>query len=369
MRKEVRFFKRSEKEMLLDAIDRLWAHNHIYVRNPAVLEHLVWDTPYREELTGKDNYAFVGMWVDDEIVGMRGSIPQEANVFGKVVKSETGTIWIVKKKKGISLSGADMQTYVDQKWKTEISISMGISDIAMKIDKISGLYTLDDVPRWIAINRLEETLQYLLPDDTMCPCLPIIKNVSMNDSYQIVIDDLDQDRWDQFYFESVAPYTIGTCRDYKFLHWRYMKSPVLKYHFLAVQNRGGKYLGLAVIRIESILDGKCTIGRILEFISFNVEASIMLANAIINYNKDVLMWDFYCFSDVTAFGLETVGFRKIPEWNDKVMMPARFQPVDYQHMKINATVFMSDSIKSRLNPISLYQWYLTKGDADQDRAN
>ncbi len=41
---EVRFFKKEEKSALLNAIDRLWKHNHIYVRNPIVLEHLVLNT-------------------------------------------------------------------------------------------------------------------------------------------------------------------------------------------------------------------------------------------------------------------------------------------------------------------------------------
>ena len=58
---EVRFFKISERQLLLDSIDRLWKHDHIYVRNPAVLEHLVLNTPYRESFAGRENYSFLGM--------------------------------------------------------------------------------------------------------------------------------------------------------------------------------------------------------------------------------------------------------------------------------------------------------------------
>lgn len=369
MKKEVRFFKHSEKEILLDAIDRLWAHNHIYVRNPAVLEHLVWDTPYREDLAGKDNYSFVGMWVDGEVVGLRGSIPQEANVFGRIVKSRTSTVWIVKKQKGLSINGMDMELFIDQIRPPEMIVGLGLSEINVKLRRLWGAYTLDDVPRWIVVNRFDETVKYLLTDETKGLFLPLVQFRSNNSYLHIEVDELCESAWDDYYFTVVAPRTIGTCRDYKFLHWRYMKSPVLKYHFLTIRNNQGNYLGLAVIRLEPILEGKYSVGRILEFISFDIEASITLATAILEYDKTVLLWDFYCFSDVTAFGLEAVGFRKIPEWNNQGIVPTRFQPIDHDHMKINAAVRVNEAIKKQLNPVNLYQWYLTKGDADQDRAN
>ena len=50
-------------------------------------------------------------------------------------------------------------------------------------------------------------------------------------------------------------------------------------------------------------------------------------------------------------------------------MPTRFQPVDYENMKLNGAIYLNDSLKKKLNPLSQYQWYITKGDADQDRAN
>ena len=95
---ETRFFKISEKQLLLDSIDRLWRHNHIYVRKPEVLEHLVLNTPYREEYAGKDNYSFAGIWDDDgNIVALQGIMPQRFNVFGKEYLSTTGTVWFVDK--------------------------------------------------------------------------------------------------------------------------------------------------------------------------------------------------------------------------------------------------------------------------------
>lgn len=105
---------------------------------------------------------------------------------------------------------------------------------------------------------------------------------------------------------------------------------ILKYKFIAVTDKGRNYRGLAVIRKEHILDDAVCLGRILEFISLDAEASITLANTVIESYQDITAWDFYCLSDVTAYGLEMVGFRKILSWMQYVMLPTRFQPMIFQ---------------------------------------
>ena len=51
------------------------------------------------------------------------------------------------------------------------------------------------------------------------------------------------------------------------------------------------------------------------------------------------------------------------------MMPTRFQPVDYEHMKIVGAIDLNANIREQLSTMPVPQWYITKGDADQDRAN
>ncbi|MBR1672985.1 MAG: hypothetical protein IJ702_08655 [Fretibacterium sp.] len=364
---EIRFFKTSEKELLLDSIRKLWNPNHIYVRNPAVLEHLVLNTPYRAGFSGVGNYSFLGIWENDHVIGILGTIPQEINIIGKKGRSSTFTIWAVDKgKRGVC--GLTFQEFLDTTG-LDMKLAIGLSPMAYKIYNLLGWMVIEDVPRWVAVNRVEETVKHLLPNDSTIPYLPRVIPCNLKTRYKIEIDTLNAKKWDRFYSSQFAPMTIGTCRDYKFLKWRYMDSPVLKYHFLTLSDEKEDCYGLAVVRIEHILDGRYRLGRILEFIAVEAEASILLANAVVGFDPSVLMWDFYCLSDVTAFGLEAVGFRKIPVWMNKVMMPTRFQPVDYNHMKLNAAIWLSAQAKASLSPLSTYQWYITKGDADQDRAN
>ena len=362
---EIRFFRKDEKEKLLSAINTLWSNNHVYVRRPEVLEHLTLNTPYRSDFCGDENYSFLGMLDNGKVVGLYGLIPLKANIFGKEYNASTATIWKIDPDS--KANGMDFLKYYYEK-DIAFSVTTGLSWMSMAIYKGLGWYTFDDLPRWVAICDLETVIKDLLPLDCNADVLPIARVSDFKSSYKIEIDNLIKETWDSYYNENFAPVSVGVRRDYEFLHWRYENSPVLKYHILTVEDENRDIHGLAVIRIESILNGTRKIGRILEFISLGAEPSIELANAILNFEKDVVMWDFYCLSDITSFGLEMVGFRKIPQWMDQVIMPTRFQPVDYEHMQINGAIYFSKKFRRKINP-TVQQLYVTKGDADQDRAN
>ena len=46
-----------------------------------------------------------------------------------------------------------------------------------------------------------------------------------------------------------------------------------------------------------------------------------------------------------------------------------FRPIDYEIMNIKGTVRLNNSTKKSINLVTDQQWYVTKGDADQDRPN
>jgi len=368
---EVRFFKRSERQLMLDSIDRLWRHNHVYVRRPEVLEHLVWNTPYRAAFAGEENYSYIGMWDEDgEVVGLLGSTPQEMNAFGRTYPSNTFTTWIVDKTKNRHANGLDMVHYVFEHADVEMLLNIGISEMVYPVYRFFlKCDTLRDFPRWIAVNRKEETMRVFSLPEEVAPYLPQLQPIAVSSPrYHVAVDAFDAAKWDAYYKKTFAPVSIGTKKDAKFLDWRYRQEPVLSYHFLTVEDAEGVH-GLAVVRVESILGGAYKIGRVLEFMALAAEPSVLLADAVARFDPEVLMWDFYCLSDITAFGLEAVGFRKLPAWLDKTMMPTRFQPVDHENLHIRMAVGLGARTKDLVTPINGYEWYVTKGDADQDRAN
>ena len=324
---EVRFFRKTEKQELLNSIDRLWKHNHIYVRNPDVLDHLVLNTPYRAAFAGEDNYSFLGIWDEEQVVGLRGIIPQKLNFFGQEYDSATSTIWATDTEWKRRVDGLSLRRYVTD-YHLGMDLSLGLSEMSLPLYRPFGYDLIENFPRWILITNVTVAKEVLLPKGTDMTILPQMHRSNIHTPFSIEVDELDREKWDAYYSKKFAPRTIGTKRDYEFLHWRYEESPVLKYHCITVTSSSGDYRGLAVIRIEPILDGQYVIGRILEFMTLDSEASIVLANTILDFSPEVLMWDFYSLADTTSYGLEMAGFIKIPDGFDKILMPTRFHPID-----------------------------------------
>ena len=94
-----------------------------------------------------------------------------------------------------------------------------------------------------------------------------------------------------------------------------------------------------------------------------------LAEKLKSIDEDILFWDFYCLSSITAIALEHCGFIRLDSAENKKYIPTRFQPIDYEIMNIMGSVRLNDSVKKQLNLVIDQQWYITRGDADQDRPN
>lgn len=365
---EVRFFRKSEQQILLDSIDRLWRHDHIYVRNPEVLEHFVLNTPYRAEFSGEENFSFLGIWDEGNVVGLRGIIPQKLNFLGKEYNSATSTIWVTDSKWKNRVDGLSLRRYVSE-YHLGMDLSLGLSKMSLPLYRPFGYDLIERLPRWVCVVDVNATKKVLLPAEIDISLLPRMRRNVNNIRHLLVINDLDAEKWDRYYNEHFAPYTIGTKRDYKFLHWRYGESPVLEYHNIVAVDKKGDYRGLVVFRIEPILEGQYSIGRILEFMSFDMEASLALAKGVLSFASQILMWDFYSLSGITAYGLEMVGFVKLPDWADRVLLPTRFRPIDYENLDINGAIYLDKKLRRKLSVLNNCPWYVTRGDGDQDRAN
>ena len=361
---EVRFFRKDEQGILIEAIDRIWRKDYIYAKAPEVMNHFMLNNPYRQNFAGENNYSFLGLFdQNNNVRGFYGVIPQHLNVFGKKCDASiSSALWAVEEHvNGMKL----IAEYLSMDIKMLLTLCQ--KDKSLDVMKALGFHEITDLSRWILVNDKAGTIQNLAPNKDLIPFFPLAKKVSVNQELYHIEYGWDKSAWDVFYKKQFAPFTIGVSRDSVFMEWRYMKAPVLSYKFLSVVDRHGCCHGLAVIRIENILDGKYKVGRILEFIAVEETPSLLLANAILEYDKDVLLWDFYCLSGITSYGLECVGFQRIPEWMSKMIVPTRLQPIDFDYNKINGSIYLSDDVRELLNPVNGNQWYVTKGDGNAEQ--
>lgn len=365
---EIRLLKISEFDKLIDAIRELWNPNHVYCRNPELLKYLVYNTPYRKNFTANDeDTTYFAILDGDKIIGLLGFIPLEGNIFGTPVSASTGTI-LKTDKQDYKFIGLDL---LQESFKSDpcLHIGIGMNNRVIKLYKALGWYSFDDFPRWIwteNYNNLQKVFN--IPESSN---LNILNNKFDNKVFadEEFVNNLEEVKWNNFYNKVFAPKTVGVKRDYKFLKWRYIDYPFFDYKLLVIKDRLGQYKGLAVYRIENILDGQYRLGRILEFIYDDIDYGIKLAAKLQTIAKNILFWDFYCLSSITALALERCGFIRLDSDESKKYIPTRFQPVDYEIMNIKGAFRLNDKAKKLINLVTDQQWYVTKGDADQDRPN
>ena len=363
---KVRFFLKDETNLLQRMIHSLWAENHMLSRNEKLLHHMFYDNPLREGLCGPSNLSFAGLWDTDTIVGLFGIIPYKLNIAGTISKGIAAANWFVHPKYG----GHGLKLLKPAlSYNPDIILLLGTNNNATKLYQMMRWHVLDDVPRWVGIVNRKMLLESLQINSTNLNYWPEVKPVVSLDQHKLT-SNLDKEKWDHYYWSSFAPRTVGFARDYDYLKWRYLDHPVFEYKFILSQDDKDNYNGLAIIRIEKILKEQYKIGRIVEFMALDKSSSISLANEIIASDPTILFWDFFSFSSLTTWGLENVGFRRIPKWmSNDPFIPSRFQPLDFNIVNIVSSMYISKNLMGKLNPMDDAQWYITKGDSDQDRPN
>jgi hypothetical protein len=166
-------------------------------------------------------------------------------------------------------------------------------------------------------------------------------------------------------FGSQGINAAGARRSAEFLNWRYADHPAFEYRMFT-QHRDRQLTGLAIYRIETAQDTSVRIGRLLEYIeprdAQDISRSALL-DAIIDDARSAraAMLDFFC---------TTPGIRRVATAHGFVVvqrvtgqLPRLFQPIDRDRAGI---CFMS-YLRHRPSRIPGMQWYVTSGDADQDR--
>jgi hypothetical protein len=373
---EIRLFKKDESDLYMQAINDIWKKGHILSRDKTLCDYMFYHNPMHEKYIGKNNYGAIGIWEDNKIIGLGGLILFEFNLNGLTRLASNVTNSIVLKEYRKTMAGMLLYEKPIELYSPFCSFGIGLSQYAMRVSPSmvtknfirQPIYRLN---RLLGIFNKEKTTELLLKNN-----VDYLRNYCKVEKVpqhgeKIVAQELDKDKWNSFYYNDIAKKTISISRNYDFLCWRYLKHPTFKYLVYTVQDENKNYEGLLVARVESILNKSAQILRILEFISKNQDASIALANKVVDIGleNEILFADFYCTTDMFNFGLDSVGFKKeyITE-EDEVVLPCRFQPVDLTVTSLNAVISFYGKDVKNINLLN-NNIYFTKGDSDQDRPN
>ncbi len=373
---EIRLFRKEEADIYMKAIDEIWKKGHILSRDKALLDFMFYDNPMHEKYIGTDNYGAIGIWENGKIIGLGGLMLYEFNVQGKTELASNVVNSIVLEEYRNTMAGLLLYEKPFELFPVFCSFGIGLSKFSVRISpatitKDMVMQPIDSLRRMVGIFNKEKTAEVLLEgNEHHLRNYYTVQKVSQHGE-KTVDQELDKNKWNHFYYTNIAPRTISVSRNYEFLRWRYLKHPTFKYLVYTVQNKVGDYEGLLIARVENIANNTAKALRIVEFISKNQDASIALANKIVEIGtkEGVIFADFYCTTDMFNFGLDLVGFKKeFISDEDRLVLPSRFQPVDLSVVNLNALIsFYGKKVRS-LNILN-NNIYFTKGDSDQDRPN
>ncbi|WP_367182890.1 hypothetical protein [Nitrosopumilus sp.] len=166
--------------------------------------------------------------------------------------------------------------------------------------------------------------------------------------------------FDTFWEETKIRFPITTNRTKNYLNWRYIHHPLIDYHFLVLK-KNDKMVGYAVIRFETNNES-IKAARIVDLI-VNKEKELEIFQQILNYCQNKVDFvDFFCSGN---FFEEVLKYLKFYNVLDSV--PVVFNPLDPNRKHDLNLQFTSKLKNSELNKCE--NWYIVKGDSDQDRAN
>ncbi|MEC0129069.1 hypothetical protein [Paenibacillus pabuli] len=368
---DVRLFQKHESAVLMQALNDLWAKNHILSRDERLLNHMFGDNPVVQRVFGEKHYGFLGAWLGQEIVGLFGLMAFDFNLYGKHYFGFAPTNWIVAPEQRHTGAGLKLMRAM-MSYNPAVVLNLGInSNVARLYKGMGGYQVIPDVPRWIGVYDYEQTSQRLLNGNAHAiRYFDTIRKRQQRTNYRVTAS-FDADRWDKFHTQWSVQY-VGFSRNSAFIKWRYINHPTFDYRIFTCEDQSGNFKGLLVIRIESILEPEVKIGRIVEFIAADQDSAVQLANQIVGIcEQEMLLFvDFYCFSSMTTWGLETIGFKRAFKNDaDKWVLPTRFQPLDLDVTYMMGALYTSKELQGKIPSANDHTWYITKGDADQDRPN
>jgi hypothetical protein len=301
--------------------------------------------------------------VEDEIVGCLGYIPVDVSLGGQLVRGAWMVNWMVDPlQRRLGLGPLLMREVTSQ---FDVALNVGPNRDARDLLGRMGWTDFGELARYVCVldiraagaltrtGKLQWPLIAPRPGEGKLPPGTNIKLVSR------FCDEATQ-LWDEVWGQQAA----GTRRSTEFLNRRYADHPSFNYRLFELHQRG-RLSGMAVYRVEQVQDMPVRLGRIVEFIS-KADGEEYLLRALLDDARaqEIAAVDFFCSSRRFSRLMARQGFLR-GEDAAASQLPTLFQPIDWRRQGISFVAYLRNLPKT----IAVRDWYVTKGDGDQDRPN
>jgi hypothetical protein len=290
--------------------------------------------------------------LDGRIVASLGYIPTEVSLKSATVRGAWVVNWIVDpEQRRLGLGPMLMREVMRQ---FDITLNVGPGADARELLGRMRWTDFGELPRYVRVLNTAAA-SGLIGLQVECP--PNVQTADRGVSVRRIerFTQSAGNLWNQFARSHVA----GACRTPEYLNWRYVDHPVFEYRLFEA-SRNGVLTGFAVYRLEPVSEPCVTIGRIVELICIDGAGEALLQALVDDAKAQAVLLDFFCSLPGYRTLMHTAGFCDSSQpWVASV--PTVFQPIDRRRTGIP---FWVDLTKSNGADVD---WYVTKGDADQDR--
>ena len=296
--------------------------------------------------------------MNGEVVGCLGYIPIEVSVLGRVVPGAWLVNWMTDP--AVRRFGLGVLLVGEVAKEFEVVLNVGPNQSAADMLLRTGWQDVGDLARYIYVldweqaARLTENCELEGPTGVRATKHkpPLHSAVGRLDRFSDEATDL----WDRVWGGVAA----GVRRSAEFLNWRYADHPLFEYRAFAIRQRE-MLRGIAVYRIERVTDLSTNVGRLVELIS-EPGFDACLLDAVVEDARahQVVLLDFFCSSRRVSRLMIQSGF----SLTSGDLFPVLFQPVDRAKRRIAFVARLGGG-----HHTTDLDWYVTKGDGDQDRPN
>ena len=327
----IRFADEADIESVMLFLKEHWSANHIMANKKDMMV-------YDHSWNGKFNYVIAEDKTDKKIYGVCGYIPYS---YDGHIDISAG-IWKVIKSPRFLL-GTEILKFVQRETKCRMFVCCGANPQTDRLRTLIGHIT-GDLHHYYRIADKDKYEVAVIANKNILPAINNSKHLWKIEKYSELLRVFHFDS-----FKERKPY-----KDEQYIEHRYFNHIKYKYNVYGI--------GKSTDKIDSMLIGReidhngTKVFRIVDFIGVDNDLREIAwdVQKLIDDNKYEYI-DFYCYG-IDHEILEAAGFT-LRTADDKNIIPNYFEPFEQKNISIHFSTNISE------------EFYIFKGDGDQDRPN
>jgi hypothetical protein len=293
---------------------------------------------------------------DNKVISILGYVPTKFLVNGKFINGAWTALWFTLPEERGGIGALLMKRLMEL---YPIVAGQGASVMNKKIVEAMGHEFVPIIPKMVGVIDRSLIQDLLQEPHRFNKNLSIPANISKQKGPQSLTQEVN---WKEY-----SNIKFGTLRDADYIYRKYLVNPFLEYELITAGDQRTQTIVILRI-IQTNLGFK--VARIVEFFGPNIsdyesqwkealDEILILAN-----KRECAYIDFYSTSSMINKFLTEMGFYE----DNEGVLPSLLDPVEMSRKSQNLELFVDPSLKAA-ESISIKDFFVTRGDGDQDRPN